>query len=148
MLTCCYVESRDAKLSVLARSLSVILMFPFTSCLSSLPLQCPIVHISFTHLCLTISVACDSFLYNTCTEGQTPSLQPAGILFMLQREDTKLDSGGGGRTGQQPPAALLHKLGKIMITIWKFVIKSLAYSDNWSKCTSYLVGYRKTSLYE
>ncbi|TNN86672.1 hypothetical protein EYF80_003140 [Liparis tanakae] len=35
-----------------------------------------------------------SSIASTCTEGQTPFLQSAGILFMLQLEDTKLDPGG------------------------------------------------------
>lgn len=94
------------------------------------PFPCTVLSSTPLH-CLTISVASDSFVCSTCTEGQTPSLQPAGILFMLQPEDAKLDSREGNRIGQQPPA-LLHKVWKI-ITIWKCVIKSLAYQDNWSE---------------
>lgn len=76
-------------------SFHFLLLFPgFRRGLSSLPLHSPLVLVSFTPLlCLTIPVARDSFLFSTCTEGQTPSLQPAGILFMLQSV-TKLDSRG------------------------------------------------------
>lgn len=75
--------------------------------LSSLTLRCPLVEFSFTPLlCLTTSVARTSFLLSTYTEGQTPFLQPAGILLMMLREDTKLDSRGGQRIGQQRPSLL------------------------------------------
>lgn len=62
-------------------------------------------------LCLNISEAWTSFLLSACTEGQTPFLQPAGILLLMLQEDAKLDSRGGHRVGQQHPS-LLHSVMK------------------------------------
>lgn len=65
----------------------------------------------------TIAVAWTTFLFSTCTEGQTSSLQPAGIVFMMLWEETKLHSRGTkGRTGQKPKSLLFNVSQKYLKT--------------------------------
>lgn len=93
MLSCCDVESGDAQFLFppsrsRASSLSVLTSSALSSCACLL------------HVPALFPVPWDSFLFSTCHQGQTPSLQPAGIVFQLQPEDTKLDSGEGNRIEQ------------------------------------------------
>lgn len=110
MLSCCDVESGDAQ----------VLFPPSLSRASSqtvLTSSAPSSSACLLHVPALYLVPWDSFLFSTCTEGQTPSLQPAGILFQLQPEDAKLDPGDGNRIEQH-----LHPCNTITIEKYYLII--------------------------